>query len=121
MMDSVFITQLETDAVIGVYDWERSIRQRLVIDLELFVDQRRAAETDDLQFALDYFAVSEAVKTLVTDSSYQLIERLAEAIAQMIHAEFKVLKLVVTVHKPGAVPDAKSVGVKITRDFGAVL
>lgn len=120
-MDMVFITQLETDAVIGVYDWERTIRQRLVIDLELFVDQRKAADTDDLQYALDYFAVSEAVKALVTSSSYQLIERLAEAIAQMIHHDFGVLKLVVTVHKPGAITDAKSVGVKITRDFGAPL
>lgn len=121
MTDSVFITQLETEAVIGVYDWERTIKQRLVIDLELFCDQRRAADTDDLQYALDYFSISEAVKALVAASSYQLIEALAEAIAQMINQEFKVEKLVVAVHKPGAVPDAKTVGVKITRDYGAIL
>ena len=121
MTDSVFITQLETEAVIGVYDWERTIKQRLVLDLELFCDQRRAADTDDLQYALDYFSISEAVKSLVAASSYQLIETLAEAIARMIYQEFKVEKLIVTVHKPGAVPDVKTVGVKITRDYGAPL
>jgi len=121
MTDSVFITQLETEAVIGVFEWERSIKQRLVIDLELMADQRRASDTDDLKFALDYFSISEAVKALVVASSYQLIESVAEAIARMIHQEFGVEKLVVTVHKPGAVPDATAVGVKITRDYGAPL
>ena len=78
-MDIVYITGLEFDAVIGVYDWERNIRQTLVLDLEMASDIRRGAATDAIQDALDYAAISEAVGALVSGSSYQLIESVAEA------------------------------------------
>ena len=114
-MDIVYITGLEFDAVIGVYDWERNIRQTLVLDLEMASDIRRGAATDAIQDALDYAAISEAVGALVSGSSYQLIESVAEAVAARVMTEFSVPWLRLRVSKPGAVATAQDVGVIIER------
>ena len=73
-MDQVFIRGLEVQAVIGAYDWERTIRQRLVLDLEMDWDIRPAAAEDDLTLALDYAAVSQRVLDYVSASSFELVE-----------------------------------------------
>lgn len=114
-MDIVFIRRLEADAVIGVNDWERQVRQRLRLDLELGADTRRAAASDAIDDAVDYNAVAERVKTLVGESSFQLVESVAEHVAERLQAEFGIPWLRVTLHKPGAVPGAESVGVVIER------
>lgn len=114
-MDIVYITGLKLDAVIGVYDWERDIRQTLVLDLEMASDTRRGAATDAIEDALDYAAISEAISALVTGSSYQLIESLAEAVARRVMTEFPVPWLRLRVSKPGAVAAADDVGVIIER------
>ncbi|MGB1140544.1 MAG: dihydroneopterin aldolase [Halioglobus sp.] len=114
-MDIVYIKGLKLDAVIGVYDWERDIRQTLVLDLEMASDNRRGASTDAIEDALDYAAISEAVSALVTASSYQLIESLAEAVAECVMAGFPVPWLRLRVSKPGAVAAAEDVGVIIER------
>lgn len=114
-MDSILVEGLEVETVIGVFDWERQIKQRLVIDLELSTDIRCAAETDDLQYTLDYKAISDAVVASAEQSNYQLIESLAESLAAMILNDFSVTAVTIKLSKPGAVPQAQNVAVKIHR------
>ena len=114
-MDIVFIRRLEADAVIGVHEWERQVRQRLRLDLELGADTARAAATDAIDDALDYNALAERVKALVAESGFRLVESLAEHVADRLRQEFGVPWLRITVHKPGAVAGAESVGVIIER------
>lgn len=114
-MDIVFITQLEVMTVIGVFDWERQIKQKLIFDLELGTDISAAAKTDSLADTLDYKAISHAVHDYVAQSEFQLVETLAERVAELILKDFPVSWLSMTLNKPGAVSIAKSVGVKIER------
>ena len=114
-MDIVFIRELRADAVIGVYDWERSIRQTLVLDLEMAWDNRPAAAGDAIDKALDYAAVSSRVIAHVEGSSHQLLETLAEELAALVLAEFGVPWLRLRLCKPGAVQQARDVGVLIER------
>lgn len=114
-MDTVFIRQLQVDTVIGVYDWEKQITQRLLIDLTLAADLHEAAVHDDLRLTLDYAVISEKVIALITTQPIELIETVAERIAQLLLREFATSRVDVTVQKPGAVPQAQTVGVQITR------
>lgn len=114
-MDTVFIRDLEVKTVIGVFDWERKIRQRLVFNIELGTDISAAAISDDLNDTLDYKAISHAIEDMAEASSYQLVEALVDAVAQMVMKDFGVDWLSITLDKPGAVSCAKSVGVKIER------
>lgn len=114
-LDRVFIEGLKADALIGVYDWEREITQPLVFDIEMATDIRPAAEKDDLSLTLDYFAISQAVIRYVAQSSFELIESLAESLASLIMTEFGVCWLKIKVSKPGAVPEASNVAVQIER------
>lgn len=114
-MDIVFIRELRADAVIGVYEWERTIRQTLVLDLEMAWDNRPAAAGDAIAAALDYAAVSSRVITYIEASSHQLLETLAEDLAALVLAEFGVPWLRLRLCKPGAVQQARDVGVLIER------
>ena len=116
--DIIFIEQLEVSSVIGIYDWEREIRQRLCLDIEMAVDLRAAACSDTIDDTVSYSEVAARVTALVENSQFQLLEALAEAVAQLILRDFAVSWLKLTVHKPGAVGNARSVGVRIER--GAV-
>ncbi|WP_250656484.1 dihydroneopterin aldolase [Alkalimarinus coralli] len=113
--DTVFINGLAIDTTIGVYDWERTIKQRVVLDLEMRFDISSAAATDDLTHALDYSAVSQRIISFVEGSEYQLLESLAEKIASIVMAEFSVPGLKLRINKPGAVPEAAGVGLVIIR------
>lgn len=112
-MNIVYIKGLRAQAVIGVYEWERHIRQTVVFDLELASDTARAAAGDQIADAVDYAAISQRVITLVEASQYQLIETLAEAVAGMIRRDFRVPWLRLRLSKPGAVAAAEDVGVVI--------
>ncbi len=114
-MDIVFVRDLEVKTVIGVFDWERKIRQRLVFNLELGTDFSAAAKSDDLKDTLDYKAISHAIEEFAEASSYQLVEALVEAVADMVMTRFSVKWLSITLDKPGAVSCARSVGVKLER------
>ena len=114
-MDTVFIKGLKAASVIGCYDWERDIRQTLVIDLELKADFTRAAQTDALKYALDYAAISRRVIAVCDESRFQLLEALAEHLAAIVLAEFSVNGLRMTITKPGAVSEADGVGVVVER------
>lgn len=113
--DVVFIRGLRVEAVIGVYEWERSIRQQLVLDLEMQADVRAAASSDAIADALDYQAVADGVRALVQASSFQLVESLAERIATLLLQEFGIAWLRLRLAKPGAVDGAQDVGVLIER------
>lgn len=114
-MDQVFIVDLKADAVIGVYDWERKIRQTLSLDLEMDWDCAKAGGSDQLADALDYAAVADRISGFINDSSFQLIEALAEGCAQILLEEFCVSRVMITLRKPAAVKNAASVGVRIER------
>ena len=114
-MDTVFIKGLKAASVIGCYDWERAIRQTLVIDLELKTDFARAAHTDALGDALDYAAISQRLIVACDAARFQLLEALAEHLASLLLGEFAITGLRMTITKPGAVPEADGVGVVIER------
>lgn len=114
-MDIVFIHELRADAVIGVHPWERKLRQTLVLDLELGWDTRLAAAGDDLERALDYAAVAARLIACIEGSRCQLLETLAEQMATLLLEEFRVPWLRLRLSKPGAVLEARDVGVLIER------
>ena len=114
-MDIVYLRKLQVDAVIGIHDWEREIRQTLVLDLEMASDTRLAAQTDSITDALDYQAVAERISQFVRSSNFQLVETLAEACAQIILQEFDVSWLRLSIGKPTAIDNARTVGVTIER------
>jgi dihydroneopterin aldolase len=107
----VYVKGLRAQAVIGVYEWERNIRQPLVLDLEIASDTARAAASDDIADALDYADISQQVIALIEASEYQLIESLAEAVARLITQDFGASWLRLRLSKPGAVAEAEDVGV----------
>lgn len=113
--DRIFLRGLAIDCVIGFIDWERRIKQTVVIDLELPVDCRAAAVRDQVEDTLDYKKVAKRVIAFVEASEFQLVETLAERIAQLILAEFAVEWVRVAVNKPGAIRGSRDVGVTIER------
>jgi dihydroneopterin aldolase len=114
-MDTVFINDLRIETIIGIYDWERKVKQTISLDLEMGTDIRRAAETDVIEDTLNYKAVAKRLIAFVEDSEFQLVETLAEKIAAIVLSEFSVPWLRLTVHKPGAVRGSRDVGVVIER------
>jgi len=114
-MDKIFLDQLRIDTIIGIWDWERKIRQTVIIDLEMSADIARAAASDSVEDTLNYKSVAKRVQQFVGDSSFQLVETLAERIAGIIRDEFGVAWVKVRVHKPGAIRGSKDVGVEIER------
>jgi len=114
-MDTVIIEGLGVKTVIGIHDWERNIQQQLLIDMELATDIRPAAMRDDIEHTLNYQLISERVIEFVQQSSYGLIETLAERLGDLLLNEFSVPWLKLTVRKPDAIADAVCVGVVIER------
>lgn len=115
MADSVLIEGLAVEAVIGVYDWERDVTQTLLVDLEMAWDNRVPGASDEVSDALDYAAVSERVAQWLRQAQPALLETAAEGLASVIRNEFGVRWLRLTLRKPGAVPAAGAVGVRIER------
>jgi dihydroneopterin aldolase len=113
--DRIDIVGLAVPAVIGIFDWERKVRQRVVLDLTLHAGLRRAARSDRIADALDYKKVSKRVQEAVRKSRFRLLEALAEEVARLLLAEFPARKVVVRVEKPGALRGARTVAVTITR------
>jgi dihydroneopterin aldolase len=114
-MDIVFIHDLQIETVIGIYDWERKIRQVISLDIEMATDIGKAAKTDKIEDALSYKDVAKRLIEFVEQSEYELVEALAEEVCNIIRSEFAVPWVKLTLHKPGAVRGSKSVGVIIER------
>ncbi|HMB57587.1 MAG TPA: dihydroneopterin aldolase [Arenimonas sp.] len=114
-MDKVFIEALEIECVIGIYDWERKIKQPIVFDIEMDSDNRKPAASDDIADTLDYKAISKRLIQFVSESSFGLVETLAERCCAIIIDEFCVARVRLKLSKIGAVRGAKAVGVIIER------
>lgn len=114
-MDKVFLQDLKVEAVIGIHPWEREVRQRLVLQLEVSTDVSAVAASDDIDLAVDYSVLADRVRDFIRDGQYRLLETLAEETAAMIREEFGVGWLRLRVGKPGAVIAAGAVGVEIER------
>ena len=114
-MDIVFLKELRIETVIGVYDWEREIKQTVVLDLEMSADVAKAAASDHIDDTLDYKAVAKRLIEFVEQSEFQLVETMAERCAQIVREEFGVAWIRLTINKIGAVTQARDVGVVIER------
>lgn len=114
-MDIIYLKNLKVETVIGVHPWERRMKQRLFLDLELGADISKAAASDDVADTVDYSAVATRIEALAAESEYSLVESLAERIARMLQQEFSVPWLRLSLSKKGAVPNADAVGVTIER------
>ena len=114
-MDIVYINDLKIDTIIGIYDWEREVRQTISLDLEMGTDIRKAAETDDIQYALDYKSVSKRLIDFIEGSEFLLVETMAEQVAAIVRSDFNVPWLRLRIGKPGAIRGARDVGIVIER------
>lgn len=114
-MDRIFLTALSVETVIGIHDREREIRQRVEIDLEMWVDVSKAAASDAIEDTLNYKSVAKRVLAFVEGSRFRLVEALAGQVADLVLKEFQVARVRVTLHKPGAVRHSRDVGVVIER------
>ena len=114
-MDIIFLNDLKIETVIGIYDWEREIKQTVSINLEMAADIRRAAASDSIEDTLNYKAVAKRIIEFVGSSEFQLVETLAERIAGIVMTEFDVRWVRLRLNKPGAVRYASDVGVIIER------
>jgi len=114
-MDRVFIEDLRVETIIGIFDWEREIRQVVSIDLEMEFDIAKAAQSDAIEDTLDYKSVSKRLIHFIEDSEFQLVEALAEHCAAIVLEEFPINWLRLKLGKPGAVRGSSAVGVIIER------
>ena len=114
-MDIVYIRELQVQTVIGIYDWEREVRQAVCLDLEMGTDIREAAATEDIENTLNYKSVSKRLIAFIEGSEFLLVETMAEEVAQLVMQEFGVRWLRLRLGKPGAIRGARDVGVMIER------
>lgn len=115
-MDIVYIRDLRIETVIGIYDWEREIRQTVSLDLEMGTDIRKAGLSDSIEDTLDYKSVAKRLIQFVSDSEFQLVETLAERISDIVLNEYDVPWMKLRLSKPGAVTGSQDVGVIIERE-----
>ena len=113
--DRIFLRGLTAECVIGFIDWERRVKQTVVVDLELPVDCRQAAVTDDVTDTVDYKKVSKRVLAFIEASEFKLVETLAQRLAMLILEEFPIEWLRLSINKPGAIRNSRDVGVAIER------
>lgn len=113
--DIIYLRDLRIDTIIGIYDWERRIKQTIVLDIEMATDIKKAALSDNIEDTLNYKAVAKRLISFIEESNFQLVETLAEEVAHIIRDEFAVPWLRLQVNKQGAVRGARDVGVIIER------
>ncbi len=116
-MDIVYLRDIKIETVIGIFDWERQIKQTVILDIDMATDVAAAAATDRIEDALDYKVVTKRIIEFVEASEFQLVETLAERIADLLRNEFKIPWLKLTVNKKGALRGARDVGVIIERSI----
>ena len=114
-MDILYIKQLEIETIIGINDWERKVRQKVSIDLEMATDTRKAGKSDNIDDTLNYKVIAKRIIQFVESSKFLLIEALAENVAVILLEEFQVPWLKLTLSKPGAIRGSRDVGVVIER------
>ena len=115
-MDKIFLHALKTEAIIGIFDWERQVKQTVIIDIEISADVRKAALSDSIHDTLNYKRVAKRVLAFVEESSFHLVETLAEHIAMLLLEDFGLPWVRVSLSKPGAIRSSRDVGVTVDRD-----
>ncbi|MFQ3207245.1 MAG: dihydroneopterin aldolase [Glaciecola sp.] len=115
-MNLVKIQGLTVHALIGVFDFERHVKQRLILDVDMFTDLSLAASTDDVKNTIDYGKVAQRLADIADGSSYFLLEALAKEMLDMIFAEFNPQKVTLTVNKPDILKEAVNVAICMTRE-----
>jgi dihydroneopterin aldolase len=113
--DRIFLRGLQVECLIGFIEWERRIKQTVVLDIELPVDCARAAETDDVTNTVDYKRVAKRIIAFVESSEFKLVETLAHRVAMIVIEEFQLAWVRLSVNKPGAIRGSRDVGVSIER------
>lgn len=116
MMDKIFIHALKTETIIGIFDWERQVKQTVLLDIEISADVRKAALTDSVDQTVNYKRLAKRVLAFVEASQFHLVEALAEHVAMLILDEFGVSWVSIVLSKPGAVRSSRDVGVALERD-----
>jgi 7,8-dihydroneopterin aldolase/epimerase/oxygenase len=114
-MDKIFIHALKTETIVGIFDWERQVKQTVVMDIQFSADIAKAARSDSIDDTLNYKGVAKRVLAFVDESSFHLVETLAQHIAMLILEEFGVQWVSITVSKPGAIRSSRDVGVMLER------
>lgn len=114
-MDIIFLGGLEIETVIGIYDWERKIKQKIFLDIEMAFDIKKAAATDDIAYTLDYKTVSDRIVSFVETSEFYLVEKLIEEISKILLTEFPIPWVKIILNKKGAISRARDVGIIIER------
>jgi 7,8-dihydroneopterin aldolase/epimerase/oxygenase len=114
-MDKIFIHALKTEAIIGIFDWERQVRQTVIVDIEISADIRKAALSDSIDDTLNYKRIAKRVLTFVEESKFHLVETLAEHIAMLILDDFGIAWVRISLSKPGAIRSSRDVGVVLER------
>jgi 7,8-dihydroneopterin aldolase/epimerase/oxygenase len=114
-MDKIFIHALKTETIVGIFDWERQVKQTVVMDIEFSADIRKAATSDSIDDTLNYKGVAKRVLAFVDESSFHLVETLAERVAMLILEEFGVSWVSISLSKPGAIRSSRDVGVMLER------
>ena len=117
-MDKIFVHALKTEAIIGIFDWERQVKQTVVVDIEISADIRKAALSDSIEDTLNYKRIAKRVLGFVEASQFHLVETLGEHIAMLILEDFGVAWVRVALSKPGAVRSSRDVGVILERSLG---
>jgi 7,8-dihydroneopterin aldolase/epimerase/oxygenase len=113
--DVIFLRGLAVECVIGFIDWERRVKQTIVIDIEVPVNCRAAAVHDEVARTLDYKRVAKRAIAFVEASQFKLVETLAQRLALLLLEEFGLEWVRLSVNKPGAIRGSKDVGVRIAR------
>jgi dihydroneopterin aldolase len=116
LMDKIFIHALKTEAIVGIFDWERQVKQTVLMDLELSADIRTAALSDSIDDTVNYKRVAKRVLAFVAASQFHLVETLAEHVAMLMLEEFGVAWVGISLSKPGAIRNSRDVGVVLERD-----
>ncbi|HXI78516.1 MAG TPA: dihydroneopterin aldolase [Steroidobacteraceae bacterium] len=115
-MDKIFIHALKTEAIIGIFDWERQVKQTVVIDIEISADVAKAALSDSIHDTLNYKRIAKRVLAFVEESKFHLVETLAERIAMLLLEDFGIDRVSISLSKPGAIRSSRDVGVTLERD-----
>ena len=115
-MDKIFIHALKTEAIIGIFDWERQVKQTVIVDVEISADIAKAALSDSIHDTINYKRIAKRVLAFVEASKFHLVETLAEHIAMLILEDFGIAWVRISLSKPGAIRNSRDVGVTLDRD-----
>jgi 7,8-dihydroneopterin aldolase/epimerase/oxygenase len=114
-MDIIFLEQVKVQTKLGVPDWERSVAQTVILDIEIGYGFSKACQSDAIEDTIDYGQVASRIRETLAENSFKLVEALGEHVCQLILQEFKAQNVKLKVSKPGILPGLKALGIQIYR------